>query len=239
MIKIISGQIQKDFRKLADFNRAKILQRFFKTGRGEYGEGDKFIGITVPQIRLVAKKYVDLSIREIENILHSEIHEERLLALLILIQKFSRVAEPEREKIHRFYLKNLKWINNWDLVDLSAPQIVGAFLSGQKDRRELYRLAKSKHLWSRRVAIIATFTFIKQQQFDDSLKLAENLLFDKQDLIQKAVGWMLREVGKRDLVAEENFLKKYAKQMPRITLRYAIEKFPPIKRNFYLKFGKS
>ncbi|MFA6416077.1 MAG: DNA alkylation repair protein [Candidatus Paceibacterota bacterium] len=240
-------EAKKELKKLANPIQAEILQRFFKTGRGQYGEGDIFLGVKVPQTRKVAKQFRELPLAEVEKLLHSKIHEERLLALLILIQKFQLSGEGEQRKIYRLYLKNLKGtcrvgaqrfyaINNWDLVDLSAPQIVGTFLL-DKNRSELYRLARSKHLWSRRVAMISTFAFIKKQQFDDSLKLAEILLTDKHDLIHKAVGWMLREVGKRDLVAEENFLKKYAGTMPRTALRYAIEKFPPVKRQFYLKYG--
>jgi 3-methyladenine DNA glycosylase AlkD len=226
--------IQERLKDLGDPEKAKILQRFFKTGPGEYGEGDLFLGIPVPKLRNVSKECDAMAIGETEALLKSAVHEERLLALLILIRKYEREDKPEKKKIYALYLKSTRWINNWDLVDLSSPNIVGDFLLG-RSRKPLYKLARSPVLWKRRIAILATFRFIKAQQFDDTLRISELLLRDKEDLIHKAVGWMLREVGKRDLVAEETFLKKYCRLMPRTMLRYAIERFPARKRDLYMK----
>ena len=221
--------------KLKDPAKAKVLSNFFKTGIGQYGEGDKFLGITVPEQRKLAKKYFnDLKLIDVKKILNNNYHEVRLTALLILIEKYIKGDEQERSNIFNFYLANLKSINNWDLVDLTAPKIVGNYLLDKK-RDILYILVKSKNLWERRIAIIATFEFIKNNQFADTLKLSEILLQDNHDLIQKAVGWMLREVGKRDLKVELEFLDKYCQKMPRTMLRYAIEKFPEVKRQKYLK----
>jgi len=228
------NELKKDLRRDSSKKHAKALQWFFKTGPGEYAEGDIFIGVKVPKIRSVVRKFKNLSLRETKVLLHSKIHEERLAALLILVQKYSKAQEVEREKIYNIYLKNTKYINNWDLVDLSAGHIVGAFLA-DKTKKEIHVLAKSKTLWERRIAIIATFYFIKQGIFNHTLRIAHMLLVDKEDLIHKAVGWMLREVGKRDLKSEEEFLKKYYKRMPRTMLRYAIERFPEPKRQAYLK----
>ena len=235
-------ELKKEIKKRANPLKAKLLQRFFKTGKGQYGEGDIFLGLMVPVQREIVKKYQDLSLINIQKLLNSKIHEERLLALLILVLQFKKAdkkwfsfakASEDKKRIFNFYLKNTKNINNWDLVDLTAPNIVGQFLL-DKDKKILYKLAKSQDLWEKRIAIIATFTFIKNHQFKDTLKIAEILLNDKHDLIHKAVGWMLREVGKRDLVAEEEFLKKHYKKMPRTMLRYAIEKFLENKRRKYL-----
>jgi 3-methyladenine DNA glycosylase AlkD len=227
-------QIQQKLRKLGDEKRAKASQRFFKTGPGEYGEGDVFLGISVPKLRKLAKEYKDLSLKETRVLLRSSIHEARLLSLFILIGRFVTGDESEREKAYNLYLNNTRFINNWDLVDASAGQIVGAFLA-DKEKAPLYRLAASKSLWERRVAIISTFYFIRQDAFSETLKISERLLSDKEDLIHKAVGWMLREVGKRDLQTEEKFLKRHYKKMPRTMLRYAIERFPEPKRQDYLK----
>jgi len=226
--------IQKDLRKLANPQKAKNLQRFFKTGKGEYGEGDKFLGITVPEIRRTIKSYNHLSLVEITILLHSPFHEERLAGLLILVDQFKKADTISRKSIVNFYLTNTKFINNWDLVDLTAPNIVGWHLF-EKDRSILYKLAKSKSLWERRIAVMSTFYFIRNNQFADAIKISQILLTDKHDLIHKAVGWMLREIGKRDLKTEENFLKKHYHHMPRVMLRYAIEKFPPAKKSDYLK----
>jgi 3-methyladenine DNA glycosylase AlkD len=226
--------IQTKLKKLASKEKAKTLQRFFKTGPGEYGEGDIFIGVKVPELRQVAKEYINISFKECGQLLSSKIHEERMLALLILIQKFSKSDETTRTKIFQFYMHKIKHINNWDLVDLSAPHIVGAYLM-ERSKKELHILAKSKSLWERRIAVIATFYFIKFNQFSETIKISKTLLGDKEDLMHKAVGWMLREIGKRDLKAEELFLKKHYKTMPRTMLRYAIEKFPEAKRQNYLK----
>ncbi len=225
--------LRKDLKKKANSVKAKLLQGFFKTGKGEYGEGDVFLGIMVPIQRELAKKYSGLKLNDIQKLLNSKVHEERLIGLLILVLQFKKSDELKRQRIFNFYLKNAKNINNWDLVDLTAPNIVGQFLL-DKNRGILYQLAKSHDLWKKRIAILSTFTFIKNNQFKDSLKIAEILLMDKHDLIHKANGWMLREIGKRDLVKEESFLKKHYKNMPRTMLRYAIEKFPERKRKHYL-----
>lgn len=219
--------ICSDLDKLKDSKKAKDLQRFFKTGKGEYGEGDIFLGIVVPEQRRVSKKYLDLTLGDLQKLLDSKIHEYRLTALFILI------AKKDKRAAFDFYIKNTKNINNWDLVDLSAPKILGEYLI-DKDRKILYKLAKSKNLWERRMAILATFAFIKDNDFKDSLKIAEILINDEHDLIHKAVGWVLREIGKKDIKTEEEFLEKYYKKMPRIMLRYAIEKFPDGKRKKFL-----
>ncbi|MBU0731798.1 DNA alkylation repair protein [Patescibacteria group bacterium] len=228
-------QLQSDLSKLKNPRQAAILQRFFKTGKGEYGQGDIFYGIKVPEVRkLVRQYYKDISLEDDIKLLHSKIHEERLCAVLILVAKFEKADEKEKGEIYTIYLKNAKYVNNWDLVDLSAPNIVGNYLL-VKDRKILYKLAKSKNLWEKRISILSTYTFIRESQFEDTIKISEIFLKDDHDLIHKAVGWMLREVGKRDQAVEEKFLKKYYKTMPRTMLRYAIEKFPENKRKFYLK----
>jgi 3-methyladenine DNA glycosylase AlkD len=228
-----SGNIRKVIRSKADPVRAKNSAWFFKTGKGDYGEGDKFLGIKVPICRQIAKEYRDLGYPELEQLLQSKYHEERLTALLILVQKFSRAEEKERSSIFKFYLAHTAYINNWDLVDLSAPKIVGPFLL-TRDKNILLKLARSKSIWERRISIIATFPFIKDKFFDATLELAEILLSDKHDLIQKAVGWALREVGNKDIAKETSFLNNRYKTMPRTTLRYAIEKFPEEVRRAYL-----
>jgi 3-methyladenine DNA glycosylase AlkD len=210
------------------------LQGFFKTGKGEYGEGDIFLGIVVPKLRKISEEYKHLQLQDLQILLNSNVHEKRLISLFILVLKYQKASDEEREKIYDFYLKNTRNINNWDLVDLSAHQIVGEYLF-DKDRKKLYELAKSSNLWEKRIAIISTFYFIREEQFEDSLKIGEILMNDKHDLIHKAVGWMLREIGKRDFKVEEEFVKKYCKIMPRTMLRYAIEKFPEELRLKYLK----
>lgn len=224
----------KALRKYANKDKAKVLRGFFKTGPGEYGEGDIFLGVTVPLIRNIVKQFKDLPLRDLKRLLHSKIHEERLLALLILVEQFNQADINAKEKIYKTYLANTKFINNWDLVDLSAPQIAGEFLIN-KDRSALYKLAQSPLLWDRRIAILATFAFIKANDFDDVFRITKLLLLDKEDLIHKACGWMLREAGKRNLRAEENFLRQHFKVMPRTMLRYSIERFPGNKRRTYLK----
>jgi 3-methyladenine DNA glycosylase AlkD len=221
--------LRKELKNKASAKKAKDLQWFFKTGKGEYGEGDIFLGIVVPEIRKIAKKYNDLKLQDVVNLLHSKIHEERMTALFIMVDKF----QAGEKTIYDVYLANTKYINNWDLVDLTAHKIVGEYLLDRK-KNVLYDLAKSKSVWERRIAILATFNFIKNNRFTESLKIAEVLLKDEHDLIQKAVGWMLREIGKRNLEIEEIFLKKYYKTMPRTMLRYAIERFPEKKRKGYL-----
>jgi 3-methyladenine DNA glycosylase AlkD len=227
-------EIQLRLSRLANSHSAAFLQSFFKTGAREYGEGDRFRGIRVPIIRKLAKEYQSLTLVECQKLLRSSYHEDRLLALLILVRAYERGDDAVKRKVYSLYLKNARSINNWDLVDSSAAQIVGGFLR-EKNRDSLYRLARSRNLWQRRMAIIATFHFIKRGDFRDILKMAEMLLQDREDLIHKAVGWMLREVGKRDRQAEERFLNKHCRRMPRVMLRYAIEKFPEPKRRRYLK----
>ncbi|NTV40714.1 MAG: DNA alkylation repair protein [Candidatus Moranbacteria bacterium] len=227
-------KIKKELKQLANPEKAKVLAGFFKTGKGQYGEGDKFLGITVPQTRAVTKKYWQLPLAEIQELLKSAFHEERLAALLILVAQFEKGDEKKRKKIFDLYLKNTRWINSWDLVDLSADKIVGAYLS-DKPKDILFKLAKSKLLWERRIAMLATFHEIKNGRSETALAIAEKLLNDKEDLMHKAVGWMLREVGKRCSQKEEEvFLRKYAKVMPRTMLRYAIERFKEGKRQEYL-----
>jgi len=275
------SRLKKDLEKIKNPQKAKLLQRFFKTGKGEYGEGDIFIGLTVPQEREIAKKYYSLDLHDLKELIESKIHEERMICLFILMHKYK--TTNHKKIIFHFYIKNMKHINNWDLVDLSAPSIAGEHLLAlektcaeqsrvsddarqfyliqklvsallSKNRRqtgaqsifnssenELSRaiqvlsvLAKSESVWERRIAVLATFRFIKEKKFDESLKLAKILLKDKHDLIHKAVGWMLREIGKRDLEMEMKFLNKYYQKMPRTMLRYAIERFPEVTRQHYL-----
>jgi len=222
-------KITKQLRALGSKTAAEHAQRFFKTGPGQYGEGDIFLGIKVPVLRKLAKEHRNIALDEAVELLQSPLHEVRLLALLIMVLQ----ARQNGGAVYRAYLANTHRINNWDLVDGSAADIVGAHLF-ERDRKPLYRLAKSKSLWERRIAIIATFYFIRRNQFDDTLAIADLLLNDKEDLMHKAVGWMLREVGKRDLKGEEDFLLPHYHKMPRTMLRYAIEKFPEPKRLDYL-----
>ena len=226
-------QIKSELSKLSDPCRARNSSRFFKTGKGQYGEGDLFIGITVPEQRKMAKKYVNLSLDDLQELLNSKIHEHRFIALVILISKYRKAEEPRKEEIFVFYLKNTKNVNNWDLVDLSAPRIVGNYLLDKK-RSVLYKLAKSNSLWERRISILSTFAFIDNNDFEDALNISGLLLHDKHDLIHKAVGWALREIGKRDQNVEEQFIAKHHLHMPRTMLRYAIEKFDEKKRKKYL-----
>ena len=220
-------ELKKELRELGNPENAEHAQRFFKTGKGQYGEGDVFLGISVPEQRRIAGKY-DLSFEDIQELLDSKLHEYRLIGLLILIRN------KNKERAFRFYLKNTKRINNWDLVDLSAHKIVGEWLF-DKPRDVLYDLAKSENLWEKRISIVSTFAFIRNNQFEDTLAIAEILLNDSHDLIHKAVGWMLREVGKRDEKVLEEFLKKHYSKIPRTTLRYAIERFEEGKRKRYLR----
>jgi 3-methyladenine DNA glycosylase AlkD len=218
--------LQIELNSYASKDRADFLQKFFKTNKDDYGENDKFIGVTVPDIRKIAKKYyLNLTLTELKELLHNPIHEYRLTALIILVYKFEKLkSEKDKYEIVTFYLDNIEFINNWDLVDITAHKILGAFFL-DKDKTILYQLARSNNLWQKRIAIVSTFYFIKKNQFDDTLKLAEILLSDKHHLIHKAVGWMLREIGKINLSVQIEFLKKHYKNMPRTTLRYAIEKF--------------
>ncbi len=228
---------QERLRSLGCPQQAAILARFFKTGPGEYGEGDRFIGVKVPVIRKIARECKALPLPEVECLLHSDIHEERLLALVILVGQFEKGDDDSRKRIYDLYLANTCVINNWDLVDLSAPQIVGGYLQNHS-RKGLDGLAKSASLWERRIAILATFYFIRHGDFADTLRIAERLLDDRADLIHKAAGWMLREVGKRDVLVLEAFLEKHCRVMPRTMLRYAIERLPEKKRRSYLSAGK-
>ena len=231
---MVMGEIQDELSRLANARQAAILQRFFKTGPGEYGEGDRFRGIRVPVLRKLARKYRQLPVAAAADLLQSAYHEDRLLALFILIEHYYKGAGDVRSAIHHLYLEHTTFVNNWDLVDASAPHLVGHFL---KDRRKdtLTRLAASANLWERRLAIMATFAFIKEGNFDETLRIAYLLLGDPEDLIHKAVGWMLREVGKRDLARLKVFLGVHHQEMPRTMLRYAIEKFPEAQRQAYLK----
>lgn len=225
--------IKEEIDRAGDAKRAEVFVSFFKTGKGEYGEGDKFLGLTVPKCRGIACKYKNLSLKEVEKLLHSEIHEERLIALLILVEQFTKGDGAKRKDIFELYFKNTAYINNWDLVDLSCYKIVGVYLF-DKPRDILFTLAKSKNIWERRIAIISTFWFIKHNQLDETIKISKLLLLDSHDLIHKAVGWMLRELGKRSQKELENFLKENYKVLPRTTLRYAIERFPQYLQRAYL-----
>lgn len=232
------NNVKEDLRKLGNKAKAVFLSGFFKTGKGQYGEGDVFLGVTVPETRKVAKKYCGLPLKEIKKLLKSSIHEHRLAALLILTDKYKKADDDEKERLVEFYLDNIRRINNWDLVDMSAPNILGDYLQ-EKDKSILYKLAESDNLWERRISIISTLAFIKKGLFEDALRISKILLNDRQDLIHKAVGWMLREIGKRDQQALEQFLERHYKKMPRTMLRYTIEKFEEGKRAYYLKPIKS
>jgi 3-methyladenine DNA glycosylase AlkD len=225
-------KVQKQIRSKASKDKAKVLQRFFKTGKGQYGEGDVFVGVTVPELRKIAKENREISLTGIKKLLQSKVHEDRFIALQILRIQYESAENPK--KYVDFYIKNRKYVNNWDLVDTSTHYILGDYLKDKKDRSILYKFSESKNLWERRMSILATFAFINQNDFGDTFKISENLLKDQNDLIHKAVGWMIREVGKRDQQKLEKFLKKHYKKMPRTMLRYAIEKFPETKRKKYL-----
>ncbi len=228
-------KIAKDLKKLANPNKIKVLSSFFKTGPGEYGEGDIFTGITVPNQRKIAKKYQKLAKNDILQLLHSPIHEYRLTALIILVTQFEKGDKQKQEEIYKLYLQNTKYINNWDLVDVTTPKIVGAYLLSHKSERKiLYKLVKSKNLWERRIAVLACFTFIRDNDFIDILKISKLLLADKHDLIHKAVGWMLKEMGKKDTNKLRKFLDECAKTMPRTMLRYSIEKLDKQERKKYM-----
>lgn len=228
------ASIQKDIRKAGSKKKAQQLLKYFKTGPGEYGEGDVFIGLTVPQAKILAKKYRTLSLPVLKGLLRSEIHEERLIALLILGDQYAQTDVKTQEKLVKFYLQNLAYVNNWDLVDTSAAPILGAHLFKQK-RTLLVKLARSSNLWERRVAIVATHYFIRQGESQETLRIAQLLLNDPEDLIHKATGWMLREMGKR--VSEEKlitFLHKFATKMPRTMLRYSLERVSEADRRYFM-----
>jgi 3-methyladenine DNA glycosylase AlkD len=226
-------ELRAELRALADPRQAEVLMRFFKTGPGQYGEGDRFLGIKVPVQRAVAKKHSGIPLGDVKKLLDSPIHEERLVSLMILIEKYNRAGDAGRKEIVDLYLANTHNINNWDLVDLSAPQLLGRHLHGGS-MKPLKKLARSSSLWERRIALLSTHYFIKRGDYDMTLELAELLLEDDHDLIHKAAGWMLREVGKRDMKIEKGFLDKHAAAMPRTMLRYAIERFPEKMRRSYM-----
>lgn len=235
----MSISINKIINSHADPTRAKASQKYFKTGKGEYAEGDIFIGLTVPQCRKIAKDFSNITLPKLQKLLHSKMHEERLIALLILVYKYEHDSE-NKESVFNFYIKSSKQINNWDLVDLSAPKIFGRHILNNKKKnfsleKLLFEYANSENLWEKRIAIVSTLYFITNKRFNETLKICEILMSDKHDLIHKACGWMLREIGKRDIKTLENFLKKHYKVMPRTMLRYAIERFPENKRQAYLK----
>lgn len=264
----LAKSLIRDLNRRKNLKKAKILQVFFKTGPGEYGEGDIFLGIAVPIQRKIVKKYSKLNLKEIQELLNSKIHEYRFSALIILVEKYKHGNEKDKKQIFDFYIKNSRKINNWDLVDVSAPSIAGDYLSrafpeypaaccgdewvlkksfqrnirscwkmrdiSNKNKDVLLKLAKSKNIWQRRIAILSTFRFIRKNNFKETLKISKALLKDKYDLIHKAVGWMLREVGKKNPKIEKIFLKKYSRQMPRVMLRYAIEKFSKAEKKHFL-----
>jgi 3-methyladenine DNA glycosylase AlkD len=230
-------ELRGQLRRFASAHDAQFLQRFFKTGAGQYGEGDQFIGVRVPMLRRLVREFHGLALADTCKLLHSRIHEERLLALLILVDAYERGNKSERAAVFRLYLGNTAYINNWDLVDSSAPGIVGRHLETHP-RKVLFALAGSSDLWERRIAVLATLHFIRRNEFAEMLQLAEMLLLDRHDLIHKAVGWMLREIGKRDVAVLRRFLDQHADRMPRTMLRYAIEKLPERERQRYLRRGK-
>lgn len=230
------AQLRQDLKKISSFKRAKASAWFFKTGPGQYGDGDVFVGVTVPEQRVIARKYKDLSLAEVKRLLLGKIHEERLIALFILVSQYKAGTDAQKKKVYDFYIKNKSRVNNWDLVDSSASYIVGDYLL-TRDKSILYDLAKSNNLWNRRIAIISTLRFISADKFADTLKLCKILEFDRHDLLHKACGWMLREVGKRDIKVLEKYLDRHHRTMPRTTLRYAIERMTPEKRYHYMGKG--
>ncbi|MEQ1749135.1 MAG: DNA alkylation repair protein [Prosthecobacter sp.] len=227
--------LHQQLRAQASSERAAVSQSFFKTGPGQYGEGDKFFGLSVPQIRAMVPETDDLAEANLLTLLHSKWHEERLLALLILVRRFEKSKQDEKTQAHivDLYLANTEWINNWDLVDTSAPYILGKWLL-TRDRAILKKLASSQSLWEQRIAVLATQTFIRAGEFGDTIRLCESFLTHPHDLMHKACGWMLREVGKRDASVLRSFLDKHAMNMPRTMLRYAIEKLPEAERRQYM-----
>jgi 3-methyladenine DNA glycosylase AlkD len=226
--------ILKEMQAEASPEKAEFLRRFFKTGPGQYGEGDRFLGIVVPVTRRIARAHRQTPLPEIEKLLQNPYHEIRLCALLNLTERCRKATEKEREAIFRFYLKHTDCINNWDLVDLTCPEIVGKYLL-DKDRGTLYELAGRPHLWEQRIAIVSTLTFIRQGELADTFALTEKLLTHHHDLIHKACGWMLREAGKRNREALTGFLENFAHRLPRTALRYAIEHYPPEERRYFMQ----
>lgn len=219
---------------VANPEKAAFLQRFFKTGPGQYAEGDVFLGLVVPLTRSIAKANKKTPLEELQKLIESPYHEARLCALLIVVERFKKATPEEQEKLYRFYLSNATRINNWDLVDVTCPHVVGTYLL-DKDRSSLHALARSENLWEQRIAIVSTLTFIRHREYDDTLALAEYFLTHPHDLIHKAVGWMLREVGKKDRDTLTAFLERHATRLPRTALRYAIEHYPEDQRLYFLK----
>jgi 3-methyladenine DNA glycosylase AlkD len=235
----VADEIIDALRTLGSEDKAKHLSRFFKTGKGEYGEGDKMLGVKVPETRTIVNEYKDIPLEQVQTLLDSEWHEVRLCALLILVKrmKSSRTTDKEREDIYEFYLKNTHRCNNWDLVDMSCRDILGEYIY-DKDRSVLYELAESDSLWEQRIAIVSTWAFIKRGDFEFTFRLAVRYINHPHDLIQKATGWMLREVGKVDKESLTEFLEEYADQLPRTTLRYAIERYPESERNYFMSLKR-
>ncbi len=231
---IRASVVQEKLRTLGSPEAARLAARFFKTGPGDYGEGDVFLGIRVPVLRQLAREVRGLPMSELVLLLQSDVHEDRMLALLVLVLNVAKGDDDTRRQVYELYLAHTRHINNWDLVDASARSIVGGYLA-DKDRAPLHRLAASDVLWERRIAIVATHEFIVRHDFADTLAIAHKLLKDRHDLIHKAVGWMLREVGKRDQPVLETFLRQHGLAMPRTSLRYAIERFPEPLRREYLE----
>ena len=229
-----ASALMAELHEMADPDTAVGLQRFFKTGKGDYGEEDRFLGIRMPALRKMARKHRRVHIHDAGRLLRTPYHEARMLALLILIEQFSRGADEEQTAVYNLYMAHTEHVNSWDLVDASAEAIPGLYLK-DRSRAPLYELARSKRLWDRRIAMVATWPYIREDDFTDALAIVEMLLDDDQDLIHKAAGWMLREIGKRDMAAEEQFLKAFYPKIPRTMLRYAIEKFPEEKRRKYLR----
>ncbi len=230
-------ELRSVLEKEANEEKSKIHSRFFKTGKGEYGEGSIFLGITVPVLRKIAKKYQNLSLEDLQILLDDKIHTYRFVAIIILVEEYKRGDNKRKKEIYEFYLKNSKNINNWDLVDVSAPHIVGHYLYHQPNiiaKKKLQQLALSESLWEKRIAIVSTFYFIRQNRLGETYGISKMLLKDNHDLIHKACGWMLREVGKRNQKVLERFLDKYVDVMPRTMLRYSIERFEEEKRKYYL-----
>lgn len=219
---------------VANPEKAVFLQRFFKTGPGQYAEGDIFLGLVVPLTRNIAKANKQTPLSELQVLVESKYHEARLCALLIVVERFKKASPAERDALYKFYLKNARYINNWDLVDVTCPHVVGAYLL-DKDRSRLYELAESDNLWEQRIAMVSTVAFIRKGEFTDTLAIAERLMTHKHDLMHKAVGWMLREVGKKNRNTLTDFLEKYATCLPRTALRYAIEHYPEDQRQYFLK----
>jgi 3-methyladenine DNA glycosylase AlkD len=237
---VTAADVSRDLSQLATPKKAKTMAWFFKSGPGQYAEGDKFLGITVSEQRKIAKKHKDLPLKDVEKLISSPWHEERLTGLFILVNRYKKGVEIERKEVYDFYLSHTKYVNNWDLVDSSAAYIVGPWLDGRPEKMKvLQKLAGSDWLWDRRIAMLSTFDYINKGRPDEALAIAELLLHDKHDLIQKAVGWMLREIGKKvDRRSLVNFLDKHATLMPRTSLRYAIEHFEPEQKSYYLGLAK-